>query len=104
MRVWAGFLQREKRESRTKGSDEGWVAWWAHGEILVNEVSLFTICGVAFLAVFVLLITLAGVIRLITLAFPLRRQLDDMALVAAINAAAAAVYPGTRVTRIEEEK
>ena len=70
----------------------------------MNEASLFTICGVACLAVFVLLITLAVVIRLITLAFPLRSRLDDTALVAAISTAVAAVYPGTRVTRIEEEK
>ena len=71
---------------------------------MVNEVSLFTICGVAFLAVFVLLIVLAMVIRLITLVFPMRGQADGAALVAAISTAAAAVYPGTRVTRIEEEK
>ena len=70
----------------------------------MSEASLSTICGVAFLAVFVLLITLAVVIRLITLAFPAHDQSDKAALVAAISAAVAAVYPGTRVTRIEEEK
>ena len=70
----------------------------------MNEASLLTVCGAAFLAVFVLLVALAVVIRLITLTFPLRTRLDDTALVAAISTAAAAVYPGTRVTRIEEEK
>ena len=70
----------------------------------MNEARLLTVCGVAFLAVFVLLIALAVVIRLITLAFPMRGQSGNAALVAAISTATAAFYPGTRVTRIEEEK
>jgi hypothetical protein len=58
----------------------------------------------AFLAVFVLLTLLALVIRLLTTIFAFRGRTDDAALLAAISAAAAAVYPGARVTRIEETK
>jgi hypothetical protein len=68
----------------------------------VSEPNLLTICGTAFLAVFLLLIIFAAVIRLITLVFPLRGQPDDAVLAAAISAAVATVYPGTHVTRIEE--
>ena len=67
------------------------------------DASLLTICAAAFLAVFILLVLLAVVIRLITLVFPTREARVDAALVAAISAAAGMVYPGARVTRIEEE-
>ena len=67
------------------------------------ETSLPAICLTAFVAVFVLLAMLAMVIRLIPLAFPLRGTSDDAALLAAMSAAVAMVYPGARVTRIEEE-
>ena len=67
------------------------------------DTNLLTVCGTAFVAVFVLLAILALVIRLITLAFPLRWERDDAALAAAISTVAATVYPGVRVTRIEEE-
>jgi hypothetical protein len=66
------------------------------------EPNLLTLCGTAFLAVFVLLALLALVIRLITWFFPERAAMDDAALVAAISAAMATVVPGGRVTRIEE--
>ena len=68
----------------------------------MDETSLITICATAFLAVFVLLITLAIVIRLITMAFPRRERADDAVLAAAISAAVATIYPGARVSRIEE--
>ena len=67
------------------------------------EVNLLTVCGAAFLTVFVLLFILAIVIRLTTLAFPPRDETDSAALIAAISGAVATVYPGARVTRIEEE-
>ena len=68
----------------------------------MDETSLITICATAFFAVFVLLITLAIVIRLITMAFPRRERADDAVLAAAISAAVATIYPGARVSRIEE--
>ena len=68
----------------------------------MDETSLITICVTAFLAVFVLLITLAVVIRLIAAVFPIRDRADDAVLAAAISAAVATIYPGARVSRIEE--
>lgn len=68
----------------------------------MDETSLITICVTALVAVFVLLITLAIVIRLITAVFPMRDQSDDAMLVAAISAAVATMHPGARVSKIEE--
>lgn len=66
-------------------------------------MSLIAVCVAAFCAVFVLLIVLAMVIRLLTVVFPLSDQLDDAAMVAAIGATVTNIYPGVRVTRIEEK-
>ena len=67
------------------------------------DTNLFVVCGTAFLAVFVLLIALAIIIRLISIAFPALRKGDDAVLAAAISTTVAAIYPGAQVTRIEEE-
>lgn len=67
------------------------------------ESSLLAMCATAFVAVFVLLGFLAGVIRLITVVLPGRSDEGDAAVVGAIASAVAAVYPNARVTRIEEE-
>ena len=65
---------------------------------------LLSICGTAFSAVFALLIILALVIRLLTVAFPSRQLASsDAAVVVAINAAVAQLVPGARVTQIKEE-
>jgi hypothetical protein len=70
----------------------------------VELTELLAICGTAFSAVFVLLIILALVIRLITVAFPQRQLASaDAAIVVAINAAVAQLVPGARVTQIKEE-
>lgn len=68
----------------------------------MDETSLIAICVTAFLAVFVLLIILAIVIRLIMAVFPMRDQSDDAMLAAAISAAVATIYTGAHVSRIEE--
>ena len=65
--------------------------------------NLLVVCATAFVAVIVLLTALAGVIHLITSMFPPSRRGVDAPLVAAIEGAVTAVYPGARVTRIEEE-
>ena len=65
-------------------------------------MNLLTACGIAFLAVFVLLSLLAGVMSLITVVFPERKRIVDPALVAAITSSVASLYPGARVTKIEE--
>lgn len=65
--------------------------------------SLFAVCVTALLVVFAVLAALAAAIRLLTVAFPVRQATLDAALVAAVSSAVAAVLPGARVTRIEEE-
>jgi len=66
-------------------------------------LDLLNACVVAFVAVFVLLTFLAGVMHAITLLFPERKSALDPTLVAAITGTVAAMVPGARVTRIEEE-
>jgi len=69
----------------------------------VPETNLLMVCGTAFVAVFILLIALAVIIRLISVAFPALRKGDDAVLAAAISTTVAAIYPGAQVTRIEED-
>lgn len=66
-------------------------------------MNLVSACGIAFAAVFMLLAVLAGLMQLITLVFPERRAAVDPIVVAAISSTVASVYPGSRVTRIEEK-
>jgi hypothetical protein len=69
----------------------------------MNEPNLMVVCITAFVAVVLLLALLAGVIRVLTAVFPEKvPEGPDAALVAALHAAAALAYPGTRVTGIEE--
>lgn len=70
----------------------------------MTEPDLLTISIVAFLAVFGLLSVLAIVMRLLTMIFPGGKGRSDEALYAAIHTAAAQAFPGTRVTRIEENR
>ena len=69
----------------------------------MEVTNLFAVCGLAFGAVFVLLAFLALAMHLITLFFPERRSPTDPTVVAAISSTVATLYPGARVTRIEEE-
>ena len=66
-------------------------------------MSILNACIIAFLSVFVLLTLLAVVMQLITAIFPERKAGVDSVLVAAISSTVSTVYPGARVTRIEEE-
>jgi hypothetical protein len=70
------------------------------------DVEVLHACGIAFGAVFALLSVLAVTMWFITLIFRERKeeQSGDAALIAAVTATVASVYPGARVTRIEEEK
>jgi hypothetical protein len=80
----------------------------------VIATSLFAVCSLAFLTVFLLLAFLALVMHLITEAFPVsekslipamvRVDSIDPAMVAAITGTVATIIPGARVTMIEEEK
>ena len=66
-------------------------------------MNLLTACSIAFLAVFLLLSLLAGLMQLITLIFPERKPSVEPSLVAAISSSVAFLYPGARVTKIEEK-
>lgn len=66
-------------------------------------MNLLTACGIAFLAVFVLLSLLAGMMQIITRLFPERSSSVESSLVAAITSSVAFLYPGARVTKIEEK-
>ena len=66
-------------------------------------MNLLTACGIAFLAVFLLLSLLAGMMQLITRLFPERSLSVESSLVAAITSSVAFLYPGARVTKIEEK-
>ena len=65
---------------------------------------LLSACAVAMTAVFVLLGILAATMGAITSLFPEPEEVLDLALLAAISNAVAAVFPGSKVTRIEEER
>jgi len=66
-------------------------------------MNLLTACGIAFLAVFLLLSLLAGLMQLITLIFPERKSSIDPALIAAVSSSVAFAIPGATVTKIEEK-
>jgi hypothetical protein len=70
----------------------------------MGEPSLAALCTTAFVAVFVLLAVLAGLMYSIMLVFPLSRKVIEPAHVAAITSAVQALVPGARVTRIEESR
>lgn len=65
---------------------------------------LIQICVIAFLMVFVILSVLAAAMRLIIVIFPEKAAATDAAMVAAVTAAVQTVFPGTKVTTIEEQK
>lgn len=69
----------------------------------MNEPDLLVVCGTAFTAVFVLLGLLAAVMRLLITIYPERTDDVDAAMLAAVSSAVASAYPGTTITKIEEE-
>jgi hypothetical protein len=70
----------------------------------MGSSDLVYICISAFLAVFVLLSVLAVVMRIILVLFPEKESGTDAVVVAAITSTVSAIYPGTRITKIEETK
>lgn len=62
------------------------------------------VCGTAFLWVFTILIVLALVMRFIILIFPEKKVGVDAEVVAALVTSLQSVFPGTKITRIEEKK
>lgn len=70
----------------------------------MENFNLLSICGSAFLAVYLILIVLALLMRLIILAFPADRARDESSIFAAIFSTYAHIFPATKVTKIEELK
>jgi len=70
----------------------------------MGSSDLVFICISAFLAVFVLLSVLAVVMRIILVLFPEKESGIDAVVVAAITSTVSTIYPGTRITKIEETK
>ncbi len=70
----------------------------------MSSPDLLTICGSAFIAVFVLLSFLALVMRLIIFLFPEKIAGTNVAVIAAIANTYKTLYPGTKLTKIEEVK
>ncbi|OGL47641.1 MAG: hypothetical protein A2161_19895 [Candidatus Schekmanbacteria bacterium RBG_13_48_7] len=66
--------------------------------------SLFSICISAFIGVFVLLTFLAIVMRIIIVLFPEKEKGTDAAVIAALTTTMQSIFPGTKITKIEETK
>ena len=71
----------------------------------MTPLDLVMICVTAFAAVFVLLAAVALLMKVINLLFPAGRSAEpDPAALAAVAAVIGTLYPGARITNIEEEK
>ena len=70
----------------------------------MHSNELLMICISAFAAVFVLLAILALLMRLIIVVFPEKKGVGDAAVVAAVTTVMQTLYPGTKVTKVEEIK
>jgi len=68
----------------------------------MNPPDLLVISLSAFLAVFLLLSFLAVVMRVLIAVYPEKVGGIDSATIAALTAAAAYTFPGTKVTKVEE--
>jgi len=71
------------------------------------EPNLLMVCVSSFLGVFVVLIFLALAMEMITRIFPqkiVRTGSDDAAIFAAITSSYSRLYPGRRISNIEEIK
>lgn len=69
----------------------------------MHDIQILKVCLLAFGAVFVLLSFLAIVMRVLVALFPQREDPGSAAVVAAISASVSTLFPGARVTRIEEK-
>ena len=70
----------------------------------MHSPDLLTICISAFAAVFSLLAVLALIMRLITFVFVDKESGADAALIAAVTSTMSTLYPGARISNIEEIK
>ena len=70
----------------------------------MEPTDLALICGIAFLVVFLILLFLSLLMRIIMLIFPEKAAEADPAMIAAVAAAVQTVFPGTKITKLEEKK
>jgi len=70
----------------------------------MNPPDLLVVSLSAFVAVFLLLSFLAVVMRILIAVYPEKIEGIDAATIAAVSAATAYVFPGTKVTKVEEIK
>jgi hypothetical protein len=76
----------------------------AGGRIFMETMNLPIICVAAFASVFMLLAFLAAVMRVIIVVFPKRAEASDTAAIAAVASVVSTLYPGGRITKVEETK
>ena len=70
----------------------------------MGQENLLVVCISALIAVFILLSLLALVMKLIIIIFPMKAGRSDAVLLAAVATAVSTIYPGTKLTNIEEIK
>ena len=70
----------------------------------MDSPDLILICLSAFIAVFVILLSLAVIMRLIILVFPVKIKGTDASIIAAIHSAYNLQFPATKIVKIEEVK
>ena len=70
----------------------------------MDTPDLLSISLAAFVAVFLLLSFLALIMRLITGVFPKKESDADSSVIAALSTTMNTIYPGTKITKIEEVK
>ena len=70
----------------------------------MEPTDMYQICAIAFLTVFVILAALALIMRFIILIFPEKAVESDAAVLAALSTTVQTVFPGTKITKIEEKK
>ncbi len=70
----------------------------------MESFELLAICASAFAGVFFLLTVLALVMRLIIILFPDRESGSDSAMIAAVSTVLQTLYPGMKITNVEETK
>lgn len=100
--AYSGATCVEVRANFCSGADNH-ITRIAELESGLEVTTLFAACLTAMIAVFILLGLLALTMELITAVFPARGPSVEAAIIAAITTTVASIFPGARVTRIEED-
>jgi len=70
----------------------------------METTELYMICGIAFLVVFIILVLLAFLMRIVMHIFPEKVAEIGPAMIAAVAATVQTIFPGTKMTKLEEKK